>query len=95
MAKQVEDLGAALARRRVTSDVLVEVRDERERQVGLGYDAAHDDEHGSALVAQRAFDLLADVTEFVTPKDTRKALVQVAALVVAAIETLDREAAAR
>lgn len=71
--------------------VLAEVGAERERQYELGYDAAHDDEHGAAHIIGEVYRRLG--YDFDTRAASgRKVLVECAALLVAAIETNDRAA---
>lgn len=76
---------------RDTDRVLQEVIAERARQVGqLGYTEQHDDEHGEEHVMKQAHQRFERMAEGVTPTEARAELVKIAALAVAAIETMDR-----
>lgn len=64
---------------------LVSVWDERRRQVGKGYTLEHDDEHGAEHLVELVLDRLQN-----EKSDPRELLVQCAALLIAAVETIDR-----
>lgn len=72
-----------------------ELDTERERQQTLHYDLTHDDEHGLDHMLSLAGNYAAAATTEPTAEvaDQRRALIKCAALVVAAIELLDRSAA--
>jgi len=76
--------------RTAISDVL----DERLRQISLGWTPNHDDQHNTWHLVRRALRyLLASRT--LPPAEARTAMVKAAALLIAAIELLDRKAADR
>lgn len=79
-------------------DVLREVGQERERQVAKGYTDQHDDAHGPAELVEYAvhrLDLVGSVDRSVGLgyPPSRETLVEVAAMLVAAVESIDRRAA--
>jgi hypothetical protein len=89
------------------SPVLREIAAERQRQIGKGYDATHDDdEHGDEQLATAAADLLTPDSLSFTPLipwvlpimgkhlDRRERLIIALALGLAEIERLDRAKAA-
>lgn len=70
-------------------EVLSEVLDERLRQVRLGYDHEHDDQHTASWWSEQLRDRAAQV-KLLSPAKRREQLVQIAALAVAAVEREDR-----
>jgi hypothetical protein len=76
-----------------TRAVLVELLDERRHQVeDHGWTPAHDDEHHHEdfawLIARRAVDMCNPATRGAI--DSRRLMVEIAAIAIAAIERLDR-----
>lgn len=67
------------------SKAMFDVSWERQRQINLGYDATHDDEHETSEL------LLAAISKLMNPWGGRKEWIKAAALVVAAVERQDRE----
>ena len=67
--------------------VLIEVEHERDRQIAKGYAPRHDDEHTpgefAGFIVQRTHDVEDD-------HEPRTAFIQIAALAVAAVESMDR-----
>lgn len=88
---------SVVAQERSTLAVLLEIADERARQVDVHeWTPDHDDQHGRQ---EWAWLLLRRVTDLAHPwddahLDTRRELLEVAAIAVAAIESIDRKVAA-
>lgn len=75
------------------ANLLGELNAERERQETLHYDLVHDDEHGLDHLLSIAGNYAVETTTVpAAPHDQRRALIKCAALVIAAIELLDRKA---
>lgn len=75
----------------ITTQVLEQVGAERSSQLIRGYDADHDDKHGHADLTKEAVYRLSHMGEVSSPAAVRHELIVGAALLVAAIETLDRQ----
>lgn len=75
-----------------TKTAIQDVIDERAEHAAIGYDNAHDDLHGSAHLTREAVYRLTHMGEVSSPEATRQELVVAASLLVAGIETIDREA---
>lgn len=78
----------------VDLDAITAIARERERQTWLGYDADHDDRHGPSLItlAEHKLNLsrMPASSYGESAVKSRKLFVEAAALIVAAIESLDR-----
>lgn len=73
--------------------VLAQITLERDRQLTeLGWTPEHDDTHGAVHLVSLAVDHIIEVGYVAVRADDRDELVQAAALLVAAIEVLDRQA---
>lgn len=70
-----------------------EILKERDRQLAIGYTTEHDDRHSVKQILSYAKDRIDGFKYgYDTPEEDRKALVQAAAVIMAAIERLDRAA---
>lgn len=74
--------------------VAMEIVIEREKQIARGFDAEHDDRQPLAdlawLLARRANDLQAPNLAQISADEPRRLLVEIAAIAVAAVESIDR-----
>lgn len=73
-----------------TFEALLEVTQERSRQEELGWTVEHDAEHGAGHLLSEAYDRLHDAQ---VPHVDRREVVKAAALLIAALEQIEREAA--
>jgi hypothetical protein len=80
------------AARAATTAAALAVVAERDRQRSLGYTPAHDDEHGLAHLLDEAAHRVRGARHIVVggPAGTRKRILEAAAVLVAALEHLDR-----
>ena len=76
-----------------TFEAILSVTGERSDQEDKGYTPEHDDKHGLAHIVPEAWKRLGSIPLSNTP-DARAELVQVAAMLVAAIEVIDRSGSA-
>ncbi|QGJ87609.1 hypothetical protein SEA_FAITH5X5_55 [Gordonia phage Faith5x5] len=74
----------------MTNKAIADITAERERQHTIGYDNAHDDEHGVLHLLEWASRYARRAAEGIGTPAGRADLVKCAALVVAAIEATDR-----
>lgn len=74
--------------------MIIEIDDERSRQCGKGYDQYHDDEkdtkHFSEVISDYA-NWARRMSEMGSDDKARRRLIQVAALAIAAVESIDRK----
>jgi hypothetical protein len=75
-------------------EVLAQLATERQRQLALGYDIAHDDEAGLGHLMREAHYRLGHMGEVSSSELVRHELKKIGAIVVAAIEYIDRERSA-
>lgn len=77
--------------------VAMEIVIEREKQIARGFDHQHDDRQRLSdlawLLARRANDLQAPSLAHISQDEPRRLLVEIAAIAVAAVESIDRRAA--
>lgn len=74
-----------------TRQVLVDVAQERRRQINKGWTPEHDDAHSSLGFERLVLVRLLAASKTMSYSGTRRCLVQAAAVVVAAIESIDRK----
>lgn len=70
--------------------VLAEIAAERQRQIAKGYDADHDDSHSTGTIVHNAYERFRMLGSYPPDAMRRKALIEMAAMVVAEIERHDR-----
>ena len=73
--------------------ILTQVAGERQRQIDKGYDAAHDDSHSQSTLIHAGYERFRMLGTYPPDEARRKALVEMAALVVAEIELPAADAA--
>ncbi len=78
-----------------TARAVVAVADERVRQIELGYTAEHDDAQGLIHLIEEAHYRLGHLGETSSPESAREEIKQAAAILVAALELIDRQQEAK
>lgn len=76
----------------INDKVLSAIANERERQVGIGYTAEHDDEHDANDFRDIIDGYVTGIGESADEDDQWDCFVQIAALAIAACESIDRKA---
>lgn len=73
--------------------VLLELLKERRHQIGKGYTPEHDDQHEVPDLVTLAVDRLARYEQVLDPRPIRQRILEAAAMLVAALEVIDRDTA--